>query len=104
MTAPAHFLLQIEDEPHVVEEAEELGGALPPYARTAGASCDARVAISVERDIPVTVQTDGGIFAFVGPPAFDPGDPVVSPLLKSIARRLDGFFCDNATEPSPWEP
>ena len=108
ITAPARFLLQIEDDPHVAEGAKELseefGGTLPPGARTAWAECDARVAIGVESEIPVTVHTDSGVFGVVGPPTFDPGDPVVNPLLKSIASRLDGFLWDNVNGTVWWEP
>ena len=48
VTAPAQFLLQIEDNPLYVpaearETAEEFGRGLPPIKRAALATCDARV-------------------------------------------------------------
>jgi hypothetical protein len=58
----------------------------------------------VDSDIPVTIHTDSGIFGFVGPPTFDPGDPAVNPLLKSIASRLDGFLWDNVNGTVWWDP
>ena len=108
VAAPARFLLQIEDAPHVAEEAEEFaedyGQILSPGARIAWASCDARVAVGDECDTPVTVTTDSGIFAFVGRTTFDPSDPVVNPLLKSIASRVDGFLWDNVNATVWWGP
>jgi hypothetical protein len=99
VTAPAQFLLQIEDNPRYVpaeakETAEEFGRALPPIKRAALASCDARVRFG-ENEPPAATGSDGSVNVFAGWTTLDPSEPVFRSILRAITAQVDGFLWDN---------
>ncbi|WP_421709713.1 hypothetical protein [Algihabitans sp.] len=92
---PVPFLIQLNDDEYVVEEAEEfveLAG-LPSEIRTKLSTLDARLEVG---DVSENAFVLGeAINVFEGWTNFDPSHPKVLELLRKLAIEFDGIFEDN---------
>ncbi|ASJ59267.1 hypothetical protein KEM44_22610 [Sinorhizobium meliloti] len=102
VTSPVMFLVQLEDEEWVIEEAEELSHLAPLEVRAKLSICDARLAFGDADDESATT-TDQGIFVLAGWTGFDPANPQVRILLEGLARIVDGIVNDK-TSGTYWVP
>ncbi|RWR25512.1 hypothetical protein D2T29_21910 [Sinirhodobacter populi] len=96
VTNPSNFLMQLEDDSWVVEEAEEISRSAPEALRGRLSNCEARLSFGDASDESVTT-TDRGIFVMAGWTSFDPEEPQARELLEALTRMVDGIFEDNTT-------
>ena len=92
---PIPFLIQLNDDEYVVEEADEFSKfeSVPVEIRPKLAACDARLEIG---DISENAAiTDQEIFVIAGWTNFDPSHPTARDFLIGLATSLDGVFEDN---------
>ena len=92
---PVPFLIQLNTDDYVVEEAKEFSelGSVPDNLSEKLSSCDARLEIGDVSENSVIYGRE--ITAFAGWTGIDPGHPELQKLLRALASKLDGIFEDN---------
>jgi hypothetical protein len=92
---PIPFLIQLNDDEYVVEEADEFSEfeAVPVEIRAKLAACDARLEVGDIRENAVIA--DQGLVVFEGWTSFDPAHPTARDFLIGLATSFDGVFEDN---------
>jgi len=95
ITNPADFLIQMEDQAWIIEEAEEISQIAPASIRDRLSICNARLSFGDAHDNNTT--TEHATFVIAGWTRFDPGEPQAKILLESLARMVNGVFEDNTT-------
>ena len=91
------FLVQLNDDEYIVEEAEESSewhkNDMRPETLLKLSNCDARFEIGDGNEAVVT--TTEGVFSFVGWTSLDPSLPEMRRIFISMTEAVDGVFEDN---------
>lgn len=95
VTQPVPFLIQLNDDEYVLEEAAEFAASedLPHNIRTKLPASNARFEIGDTSEN--TNLSDKGITVFAGWTSFDPSHPKALALLQRLAAEVNGVFEDN---------
>lgn len=91
------FLVQMNDDEYVDEEAEEFSELhkhdMAPKIFSKLNDCNIRFEIGDGNDTVIT--TNEGVFSFVGWTSLDPSQPEMRRIFLSITEAVDGVFEDN---------
>ncbi|WBU62677.1 hypothetical protein PAE61_09830 [Paracoccus aerodenitrificans] len=96
VTSPADFVMQLEDEVWIIEEAEEFSQRAPAPISERLSICDARLSFGEAND-ENAITTDQGIVVATDWSTFDPEEPQARILLEALARMVDGLLEDNVS-------
>lgn len=100
---PVSFLIQINDDEYVVEEAEEFAmlEGVPNNIKERLSALDCRLEVGSVEDYSVVQDEETTVFA--GWTDFDPSHPKALELLRRLATKLDGIVEDNVNG-TWWSP